>query len=66
MNQVKFVKIFPLTPKNERDKLSSEINLLGKERTPMAKFHTNIQNLTCIVDFSGGVAVDSRSAPISR
>lgn len=32
----------------------------------MAKFYTNIKNISHIVDFGGGVAVDSRSAPASR
>lgn len=32
----------------------------------MAQFYTNIKNLVRIADFGGGVAVDSRSAPIPR
>jgi len=32
----------------------------------MAKYDTNIKNINCAVSSGGGVAVDSRSAPVSR
>lgn len=32
----------------------------------MAKFYTSIKNHAHIASFGGGVAVDSRSAPVSR
>jgi hypothetical protein len=32
----------------------------------MAQYYTSIKNLSRIADFGGGVAVDSRSAPVSR
>jgi len=32
----------------------------------MAQFYTNIKNTVRTVDLGGGVAVDSRSAPVSR
>ncbi len=32
----------------------------------MAMIYTNLKHFVCTADFGGGVAVDSRSAPVSR
>jgi hypothetical protein len=62
----KFTGGFPLTSKNQRDRLSSEINLLEKEAHSMVQNYLTQIELVRAAGFGSAVAVDSRSAPASR